>query len=96
VPDFKPISELEKFPIIALFIALLLDVVGLGEVFQQMPLESIVAPPLSVILPPQTAELEVIAVTVFVDIVAKVGMVVFTKIWLPYTVLKEFLAKART
>ena len=46
---------------------LLLVITGLSDVFQQTPLETIEALPSSVTLPPETADIVVIAVTGVVD-----------------------------
>jgi hypothetical protein len=68
---------------------------GFAFVLQQMPLTVIKAPPLEVIVPPDTAVVRVIEVTATVVRVGTVATVV-NEISLPYAVPALFVAYART
>jgi hypothetical protein len=65
---------LENDPNPPVSVVLLLEIVGLADVFQQIPLEMIEAPPSFVASPPQVAVVYDISVTDVVIIIGGVGL----------------------
>jgi hypothetical protein len=61
VPGVNPVKLPVKVPVIVPLVVFGSAVVGLAEVLQQIPLTDITAPPLEVIVPPETAVVWVIA-----------------------------------
>ena len=70
----------------------LLSVVGLGDVFQQIPRYVIGDPPSAVMVPPLTADVCVIEVISEVVKTASVAALVVKLTSLPYAVPAEFIA----
>ena len=66
VSGLSPVIELEKDPLPAPSVVLLLDVVGLEEVLQQTPLAVTAAPPSEVTFPPLVAVYAAIALAAVV------------------------------
>jgi hypothetical protein len=62
----SPVIELAKVPEAVPSVVLLSDMVGSVFVLQQIPLVVIVAPPLDVMVPPEVADVAVMALTIAV------------------------------
>jgi len=92
VLGFKPVILLVKLPVPLSLVVLLLLVVGFAEVPQHTPLAVTVPPPSDVILPPETAVVEVTEVTAAVVKVATIIGLEVNDTSFPYPVPTLFVA----
>ena len=95
MPADNPVKLLVKLPVAVPSVECEPVIEGFADVPQQTPLTVITAPPLEVIVPPETADVEVIEVTaVVVRVVVVVEVVNETSF--PYAIPALFVAYALT
>jgi hypothetical protein len=96
VPAVNPVIVLEKLPVVVPSVECEPPIVGFEVEPQQIPLTVIIAPPLEVIFPPETAVVTLIEVTAVVVSVGITAAVVVNERSFPYPVPALLVAYART